>query len=41
MDNDAQAALQETLSNVYEELNFPSVDVFYKALKKRGIPLRE
>ena len=39
MDNDAQAALRETLSNVYEELNFPSAEVFYKALKKRGIPV--
>ena len=37
MDNDAQAALQDTLSSVYEELNFPSADVFYRALKKRGI----
>ena len=34
MEND----LQETLSSIYEELNYPSAEVFYRALKKRGIP---
>ena len=34
MEND----LQETLSSIYEELNYPSVEVFLKALRKRGIP---
>ena len=30
--------LQEKLNSLYEELNYPSADVFYRALKKRGIP---
>ena len=34
MEND----LQETLSNIYEELNYPSAEAFLKALRKRGIP---
>ena len=34
MEND----LQETFSRLYEELNYPSADVFFRALKKRGIP---
>lgn len=39
MENDTQGALQETLSNIHEELKFPSADVFYRALKKRGMPV--
>ena len=28
------------LAEIYENLNFPSASVFYKALRKRGIAVR-
>lgn len=33
--------LKDTLRRLYEELNYPSTEVFYKALKRRGIPARK
>ena len=34
-------ASAEELGELYESLNFPSANVFYKALRKRGIPVRQ
>jgi hypothetical protein len=33
--------LKDTLRRLYKELNYPSTEVFYKALKRRGIPARK
>jgi hypothetical protein len=34
-------ATAENLASIYEDLNFPSASVFYKALRKRGIAVRQ
>ena len=31
---------RQDLKQIYQDLNFPSASVFYKALKRRGIPVR-
>lgn len=34
-------ATAENLASIYESLNFPSASVFYKALRKRGLAVRQ
>ena len=34
-------ASAQQLAQIYEELSFPSAEQFYKALRKRGIPVRQ